>query len=223
MHGAADGATSTGQGAIVYNRPATAAKFNFLDSYDSEFTLHQSGTVPASGSTTFKFAYVQDYHAADVASMASAVTTAFLNTIAVSKSGSGKGTVSSSPGGIACGKACSKGFAYGTSVTLHAKAARGSKFSGWSGACKGKKSCTITATDNLAVSAKFGLKPCVVPNLHGKTLKAAKAAIKKALCSVGKVKMVSSSVKKGHVISQKPKHGQKVPQHTKINLVVSKG
>src|SRR5262249_20406998 len=222
MHGAADGDTATGQGAIVYNRPATAAAFNFLDSYDSEFTLHQTGTVPAGGSTAFRFAYVQDYHAANVASMAGAATTAFLNTVSVSRSGTGKGTVSSSPGGIACGKMCTHGYSYGTSVALKAKAAKGSRFAGWSGACKGK-SCTIAATDNVAVRAKFVLKPCVVPNLKNRTLKTAKAAIKKALCSVGRVQTVASSVTKGHVVSQKPKSGKRVKQHTKINLVVSKG
>jgi hypothetical protein len=52
----------------------------------------------------------------------------FLNTISVSKSGKGKGKVTSSPEGIGCGKTCQYGYADGTSVTLKTEAARGSKF-----------------------------------------------------------------------------------------------
>ena len=223
MHGAPDGNTSTGQGAIVYDRPATAATFTFVQSFDSEFSLHQTGTVPAGGSTRFRFAYVQDYQSVNVASMAQEASSAFLEQIAVSRSGSGSGTVTSTPDGIACGKACTHGYAYGTSVNLTTKAAKGSKFAGWSGACAGTQSCAVTTDDNVAVNAKFALKPCVVPNVAGKSLKAAKLAIKKALCSVGKIKVASSKVKKGHVISQRPRHGKRVKQHTRIGLLVSKG
>jgi hypothetical protein len=40
-------------------------------------------------------------------------------------------------------------------VTLKAKAAKGSKFSGWSGACKGRRRCKVTTNDSVAVKAKF--------------------------------------------------------------------
>jgi List-Bact-rpt repeat protein len=153
MHGAADGAMGTGQGAIVYDRPATTAKFTAVTDLGSAFTLHQSGTVPAGGSTRFRFAYVQDYQAGLVATRGKTAHGLFLNEITVSKLGKGK--VTSSPSGIACGKACTHGFAYGTVVTLRAKAAKGSKFSGWSGACKGSHRCKVTPNDNVAVKAKF--------------------------------------------------------------------
>lgn len=223
MHGAADGDTSTGQGALVYDRPASRAAFTSVLAVGSDFTLHQSGTVPARASTRFRFAYVQDYRAAGVASLVQTATTAFLNRVAVTKSGKGKGDVTSSPGGIACGKTCSHGFAYGTSVTLRAEAAKGSRFTGWSGACKGVQSCRITTDGDVAVKARFVLRPCVVPNLVGKTLQAAKRAIRKAFCSVGKVTAVASSARKGRVVSQRPRHGKRVRPHTKIRLVVSKG
>jgi hypothetical protein len=73
-----------------------------------------------------------------------------------------------------------------------------------------------------ARKAKFVLRPCVAPDLVGETLAAAKAAIKKAFCSVGKVKTITSSRPKGVVLPQKPRHGR-LKQHAKINLVVSKG
>jgi Divergent InlB B-repeat domain len=153
MHGAADGSTGTGQGAVVYDRPATAAKFASVTALGSKFTLHQAGKVPAGGSTRFRFAYVQDYRAALVATRAKTARSLFLNKLTVSKSGKGK--VTSSPRGIACGKTCSHGYAYGTVVILKAKAAKGSKFSGWTGACKGTRRCKVTANDNVAVKAKF--------------------------------------------------------------------
>jgi hypothetical protein len=221
MHGAADGDTATGQGAIVYERPATAAKFTAVTTVDSEFTLHQAGNVPAAGSTRFRFAYVHDYQADLVATRAKAASTVFLNQLTAKKSG--KGRVTSSPGGINCGKTCTHGYAYGTSVTLKAKAAKGSKFSRWSGACKGSHRCKVTTNDSVMVKAKFVLRPCVVPNVVGKTLSAAKAAIKKAFCSVGRVRMVASAKARGKVVAQKPPRGKRLRQHARINLVVSKG
>ena len=224
MHGAADGDTSTGQGAIVYDRPATSASFTSVSTAASEFALHQTATVPAQGSTRFRFAYAHDYHAANLASLVQAATTALLNTITVSRAGKGRGRVTSSPGGVSCGKTCSHGYGYGTSVTLKAKPTKGSRFVRWSGACKGSGRCRITTTDNVTVKARFVLRPCVVPNVVGKSLKLAKRALTRAYCSVGKITTVASSkVKKGRVVSQKPKRGKRLKQHAKIRLVVSTG
>jgi hypothetical protein len=224
MHGAADGDTGAGQGAIVYDRPASAANFNLVQSFASEFTLHQTGSIPAGGTTKFRFAFVQDFEAANVTSLARAAAKTFLDTISLSKSGTGKGKVTSSPSGIACGKVCRHGYPDGTSVTLKAKAASGSRFSGWSGACSGTHSCKITANDNVSVKAKFELKPCVVPNVQGKTLNAAKLSLEKAFCSLGKVTTAASStVAKGRVVSQNPKRGKRVKTHAKVKLVVSAG
>lgn len=153
MHGAADGAAGTGQGAIVYDRPATAAKFTAVTTLDGEFTLHQTGKVPAGGSTRFRFAYVHDYQAALVATRAKTARSLFLSKLRVSKAG--KGRVTSSPRGIACGRTCTHGYAYGTVVTLKAKSAKGFELSGWSGACKGRRACKVTMSADVALRAKF--------------------------------------------------------------------
>jgi hypothetical protein len=223
MHGAADGDVSAGQGAIVYDRPATAAKFTFVQTVASTFTLHQAGNVPAGGSTRFRFAYVQDYKAANVASLAKTARLAFLNALALARTGKGKGKITSSPHGISCGKRCSHGFAYGTTVTLKAKPAKGSRFMRWSGACKGTGKCRLTVTDNVKIGARFVLRPCLVPNVVGKPLQAAKHAIKRRFCSVGIVRTAASAVAAGHVISQDPARGQKLKQHGRVDLVVSSG
>ena len=75
---------------------------------------------------------------------------------------------------------------------------------------------------NFAVS--LGLRPCSVPRVRGKKLSAARSAITKAACRVGKVKRVRSRhVKRGRVISQSPKAGKSLPNLAKVNLVVSRG
>lgn len=75
---------------------------------------------------------------------------------------------------------------------------------------------------NFAVS--IGLPPCRVPPVRGRKLSAARSAITKADCRVGKVKRVRSrKVKRGRVISQSPKAGKSLPNLGKVNLVVSRG
>jgi hypothetical protein len=144
--------------------------------------------------------------------------------LSVHKSGSGSGKVTSAPAGISCGATCSVGFPQGTSVTLTAKAAKGSTFSGWSGACKGKTTCKLTVTAATSVTAKFTGKPCVVPKLKGKKLSAAKRALKAHFCRAGKIKHAfSKRVKKGRVISSKPGKGKHLKHNAKVRLTVSKG
>ncbi|MFM8792667.1 MAG: InlB B-repeat-containing protein, partial [Solirubrobacterales bacterium] len=53
--------------------------------------------------------------------------------LSVNKTGSGTGTVTSSPTGINCGSSCSGTFDQDASVTLTAAADSGSRFTGWSG------------------------------------------------------------------------------------------
>jgi len=223
MSGAADGDMATGQGAIVYDRPATAVRFTRVTPLTSELTMHQAGSVPAGGSTRFRFAYVQDYHAATVASLAQTAHNAFLHTLAVSRSIEGKGKVTSSPGGISCGKVCAHGYGYGTLVRLKAKPAKGSRFVRWSGACGGAGKCAVAVTGDVAVRSEFALRPCVVPDVVGKSVRAAKRAIGKRFCSIGRIRSAPSTIANGLVVSQRPEHGKKLKQHAKIDLVVSQG
>ncbi|MDD2691487.1 MAG: DUF4214 domain-containing protein [Simplicispira sp.] len=76
-------------------------------------------------------------------------------TLSVSRQGTGSGTVTSSPVGISCGSTCSASYAAGTSVTLSAQPASGSTFSGWSGACTGTSSCTVSMDSARSVTASF--------------------------------------------------------------------
>jgi beta-lactam-binding protein with PASTA domain len=67
-------------------------------------------------------------------------------------------------------------------------------------------------------------KACIVPNVVGKALAAAKTALKKANCSAGTVtKKASGTVAKGDVISSSPNAGTKHKAGTKVKLTVSSG
>jgi uncharacterized repeat protein (TIGR02543 family) len=63
--------------------------------------------------------------------------------------------VTSSPAGINCGSTCAATFASGTAVTLTARAANHYVFAGWSGACSGTGTCTVTMTADRTVTATF--------------------------------------------------------------------
>jgi len=143
----------------------------------------------------------------------------------IRRSGPGSGKVTSSPKGISCPKTCTHKFTFGRSVTLKAKASKGSSFAGWIGACTGRRAaCKVTARQSLSATAKFTLKDCVVPNVQGKTLAGAKRTLKEHFCRAGRVRHVfSGKVQKGHVISQKPKRGNRLKHGGKVRLDVSKG
>jgi hypothetical protein len=73
----------------------------------------------------------------------------------VSRAGSGSGTVTSAPGGIACGATCSASYESGTQVRLTAAADAGSTFVGWEGACAGNGECALTMDAPRTVTARF--------------------------------------------------------------------
>jgi hypothetical protein len=165
--GAADGDPTTGQGAIVYDRPADSATFIYGDTFVDEFNLHQTGTVPAGGSTTYRFAYAQGYTAAGVAALA---------------------------------QSAAESFAPPTPTP------------------------TPTPTPKPTPTPTPPKPSCKVPKLKGKTLNAAKKALKKAHCAAGKTsRKRSKTVRKGRVISTKPKAGKKLANGAKVKLTLSKG
>ena len=83
--------------------------------------------------------------------------------LSINKTGTGSGTVNSSPAGVNCGSDCSESYTSGTVVVLSALPAAGSVFSGWSGSgcstgsvtMNGNRTCT--ATFNAQAAQTFGL------------------------------------------------------------------
>lgn len=78
-----------------------------------------------------------------------------VNTLTVSKNGNGQGTVTANTGAINCGSTCQGSYTVGTQVTLSATPSSGSIFSGWSGACTGTSSCSLTINANTSITATF--------------------------------------------------------------------
>jgi chitinase len=102
----------------------------------------------------------------------------------------------------------------------------------------GPGSCTLTASQAgdanhaaaAAVSRTFTIakqapaRRCKVPNVVGKTLAAAKTALTRAHCRVGKVsRAFSGKRRKGVVVAQSRRPKKVVRSGTKVDLVVSRG
>jgi Phosphoesterase family/Divergent InlB B-repeat domain len=88
----------------------------------------------------------------------SSVTATFAtsDSLSVTVSGTGGGTIVSSPQGINCSTTCSAVFSSGTQVTLTEIAGSNSVFAGWSGACSGTGACQVTVGKiPAAVGASF--------------------------------------------------------------------
>ena len=79
-------------------------------------------------------------------------------TLSVTKAGTGTGVVTSSPAGINCGSDCTEVYTAGTVVTLTAAPDSSSTFGGWSGACTGTGTCSVTMNGAKNVTATFILK-----------------------------------------------------------------
>jgi hypothetical protein len=64
---------------------------------------------------------------------------------------------------------------------------------------------------------------CVVPRVQGRKMVAARKAIRRAHCRVGRVRKARSQRPSGRVIAQTPRAGKRLPLGAKVNLVVSRG
>ena len=89
---------------------------------------------------------------------AQTVTATFVkNVLTVVRAGTGAGTVTSGPAGIACGTACTAPFAVGEAVTLTAAPDPTSVFGGWTGAagCTTSTTCVVPLNAAQSVTATF--------------------------------------------------------------------
>lgn len=92
-------------------------------------------------------------------------TTAANPVLKVIKSGTGAGTVTTSPAGINCGATCSASFVSGTSITLTASAETGSTVASFSGECAGTAvTCKFNITTDATVTVTINdTQPPTVP------------------------------------------------------------
>jgi uncharacterized delta-60 repeat protein len=77
---------------------------------------------------------------------------------------------------------------------------------------------------DFAVARYVVAVPCVVPDVRGKRLAAARAALVRSRCTLGRVRRTrSTTVKRGRVISQRPRAGARLKEFAKVSIFVSRG
>jgi len=85
--------------------------------------------------------------------------TTSISTLQVTFAGTGNGTVTSSPEGIACNTNCTATFPTGEQITLTPKGDQYSSFIGWSNTdCTGTGNCVMTLNTDSSVSATFNIE-----------------------------------------------------------------
>lgn len=81
-------------------------------------------------------------------------------TLTLNTAGTGSGSVSfaAPAGSVSCASTCTQSYSKGTMVKLTAAAAAGSRFKGWTGACKRRRACVIAMSDAMSVTATFSAR-----------------------------------------------------------------
>ena len=81
----------------------------------------------------------------------------------------------------------------------------------------------LPAASKVDVVVSRGAPPCKVPNVRRMRLARAKATLTRALCRVGSVRKVRAvKAMKGRVIRQRPAPGTRLPEGSRVNLVVGR-
>jgi hypothetical protein len=88
----------------------------------------------------------------------------------------------------------------------------------------GARASASSPTGVVVRAQRTQVRRCVVPKLRGKTLRAARVAIRRGSCRMGRVqRRFSSTVKAGRVVAQRPRAGARLAANARVHLVVSKG
>jgi len=164
---------TTGEGTMSFaRRVSSEAGFDFLRFYidgveiawwSGEVAWEEVSFAVSAGAHVFRWSYQKDgsdsrgMDAAWVDSVTFPEPSLPQVDLVVTFAGTGSGSVDSSPPGIDCSPtSCGAAYANGTVVTLTPLPAVGSTFAGWSGACSGTGTCTLTMNAPQQVTATFG-------------------------------------------------------------------
>jgi hypothetical protein len=153
------GNSGIGSAVLSYsvNGTPTSVTADSAGDYSFSVTAGWSGTVtPAL--TGYTFSPTSRTYASISSNSAAQNYAATLNsyTLSVTNSNTTAGTITSDKTGINCGTSCSASYNHGTVVVLTATPATNYyKFTGWSGACTGTGTCSLTMDAVKSVSATF--------------------------------------------------------------------
>ena len=146
---------STNEAGFNVERATSAAgPFNQIAAVGENVTSYVDSNLPEATNLCYRVNAFSSAGASPYTSVACGFTKATLSLV---KAGAGAGHVTSSPTGINCTVNCIVQLAGNSNVTLTATAAAGSVFAGWSGACGGIGSCTLTMNSQKSVTANFAL------------------------------------------------------------------
>jgi hypothetical protein len=164
--------SGTGLGTVTSNPAGISCGDNCSESYDSGTQVTLTATPQAgstfdgwsgggcSGTGSCTITLNSDVTVTATFSPIAQVTDYLLT---VNKTGTGNGTITSSPKGISCGSDCSETCPIGKKpkkMTLKVKPDANATFLGWGGACQAsgvKTSCKLTMDSDKNVTASFGL------------------------------------------------------------------
>src|ERR1700722_18633195 len=143
--------------------PKIPPRYSFfvLSILPSEVNVHKRTFCFLLVFTAASFLGGSGYAFAQSPSAAASAPTTTSYQLTVKLAGTSTGTVTSSPAGISCAPTCTASFAAGTVVKLTAKAGSGAFFAGWSGACTGSSTCTLTMNASETVTATFNISKTV--------------------------------------------------------------
>jgi hypothetical protein len=217
-------------GAITFQRPPASASFTSPPgAQTATVAMHYADVVPAGGAVVYAWAFSQassvagllplerferDRFSVPALTIATPRNRSHVTTPLVAVRGS-----ASDPVGIASvavdGRpvAITAGGAFSASVALH----------------PGSNVISVSAANEAgngaaaAVSVTYTPR-CIVPRLRGKKLAAARTALRRARCRVGMVRSVRSRrVRRGRVISSKPRTGTMRRPGSTVGLLISLG
>lgn len=218
-------------GAITFNRPPAGADFiSARGAATAVFEMHYSDPLAAGGSVVYEWSFSQASSAAGLSPLeqlerdrmagpvvalygpryGSTVHSAKLQVTGRATDNVGIAAFSVDGAGVKLG---SDGT-FSTTVRVH----------------KGSNTITAVATDAAGnqTSANTVVKytvlpPCVVPKLRGLTLAAARKALRKGRCSVGKLhRKAAGHIKHGIVIQSKPAARRKLANGARVELILSR-
>ena len=146
---------STDEAGFNLERATSAAgPFSTIAVLDANVTSYIDSNLPEAANLCYRVNAFSPAGASPYTSVVCGITKATLN---LAKAGTGSGQVTSSPSGIICTVSCVVPLSGNSNITLTATAAAGSTFAGWSGACSGAGSCTVTMNAQKNVTANFNL------------------------------------------------------------------
>jgi hypothetical protein len=246
---APDGATSEAAGAITFSSAPSA--FTFVS--NQEFEEHRVLSVPAGGSAGVSYVYSTAYTVAQAQALALAAQDRF-QVPAIAITSPADGSTVSAPSVTVTGTARAGSGVSSVNVSgVSALVQPDGSWSADVPLSPGSNAVTALATDGAGATVQaqvtiFDQPPaptpgpgpgsgpapsppppvagpvCTVPRIKGMKLPAAKRALRRAHCRVGRIKhRHSKKVRRGRVVATSPGRGRRMVAGSKVELFVSSG